>query len=147
MTLYSGTHNCVCRKMLNNGLNHGLFLSLFKLIPCHIHLIVCMLVYLNLNIKAVLALAKMAGSALTHKNISFIWIVWRTLGKCIILNFIQSCCVMTLMNTNLNSMHRMQFWIFLKGHPVDCLKKKEKKISCFKSALNCAVWRNFFCSL
>ena len=27
---------CVCGKMLNRGLNHGLFLSLFKLIPCHI---------------------------------------------------------------------------------------------------------------
>ena len=29
-----------CSKMLNHGLNHGLFLSLFKLIPCHIHWIV-----------------------------------------------------------------------------------------------------------
>ena len=39
------TINCVCSKMLNHGLNHGLFLSLFK--PCHIHWIVLVLVYLN----------------------------------------------------------------------------------------------------
>ena len=31
------TIDCACIKMLNHGLNHGLFLSLFKLIPCHIH--------------------------------------------------------------------------------------------------------------
>ena len=30
------TIDCVCSKMLNHGLNHGLFLSLFKLIPCPI---------------------------------------------------------------------------------------------------------------
>ena len=34
------TIDCVCSKMLNHGLNHGLFLSLLKLIPCHIHSIV-----------------------------------------------------------------------------------------------------------
>ena len=28
------TIDCVCSKMLNHGLNHGLFLTLFKLIPC-----------------------------------------------------------------------------------------------------------------
>ena len=38
---------CVCRKMLHHGLNHGLFLSLFKLIPCHIHWIVYVLAYLK----------------------------------------------------------------------------------------------------
>ena len=27
----------LCSKMLNHGFNHGLFLSLFKLIPSHIH--------------------------------------------------------------------------------------------------------------
>ena len=32
------TIDCVCSKMLNHGLNHGLFLSLFKLIPCPIHI-------------------------------------------------------------------------------------------------------------
>ena len=31
------TIDCVCSKMLNHGLNHGLFLSLFKRIPCFIH--------------------------------------------------------------------------------------------------------------
>ena len=31
------TIDCVCSKMLNHGLNHGLFLSLFKLIPSPIH--------------------------------------------------------------------------------------------------------------
>ena len=41
------TIDCVCSKMLNHGLNHGLFLSLFKLIPCHIHWIVFVLAYLN----------------------------------------------------------------------------------------------------
>ena len=34
------TINCVCSKMLNHALNHGLFLSLFTLIPCPIHWIV-----------------------------------------------------------------------------------------------------------
>ena len=37
----------VCSKMLNSGLNYGLFLSIFKLIPCHIHWIVYVLAYLN----------------------------------------------------------------------------------------------------
>ena len=32
-----------------------------------------------LNFKAVLAVPKTAGSAQTHKNVSFIWIVWSTL--------------------------------------------------------------------
>ena len=40
------TIDCVCSTMLNHGLNHGLFLSLFKLIPCPIHWIVCMCVSL-----------------------------------------------------------------------------------------------------
>ena len=31
------TIDFVCSKMLNHGLNHWLFLSLFKLIPCPIH--------------------------------------------------------------------------------------------------------------
>ena len=31
------TIDCVYSKMLNYGLNHGLFLSFFKLIPCPIH--------------------------------------------------------------------------------------------------------------
>ena len=58
--------------------NHGLFLSLFKLIPCPIHWIVYIWIsYLNFN--AVLALRKLAGSAQTHQSISFIWIVWSTL--------------------------------------------------------------------
>ena len=38
-----------------------------------------------LNFKAVLALPKTAGSAQTHKSISFIWIVWRT--PCVYLCF------------------------------------------------------------
>ena len=41
------TIDCVCSKMLNHGLNGGLFLSLFKLIPCPIHWIVYVLAYLN----------------------------------------------------------------------------------------------------
>ena len=46
---YTVTHtiDCVCSKMLNHSLNHGLFLSLFKLIPCPIHWIVYVLAYLN----------------------------------------------------------------------------------------------------
>ena len=66
------TIDCVCSKMLNDGLNHGLFLSLFKLIPYHIHIS-------YLNFKAVLAMPKTACSTQTHKSISFIWIVWSTL--------------------------------------------------------------------
>ena len=41
------TINCVCSKVLNLGLNHGLFLSLFKLTPCPIHWTVYVLAYLN----------------------------------------------------------------------------------------------------
>ena len=48
LTLYCGTYNWLCvHKMLNHGLNHGVFLSLFKLISCPIHWIVCVLAYLN----------------------------------------------------------------------------------------------------
>ena len=78
MTLYCGTHNWLCvQKMLNHGLNHVFFLSLFKLISCKIHWIVCVLAYLNF--KAVFVLPKTASSAQTHKNLSFVWIVWSTL--------------------------------------------------------------------
>jgi hypothetical protein len=41
------TIDCVYSKMLNHGWNHGLFLSLFKLIPCPIHWIVYVLAYLS----------------------------------------------------------------------------------------------------
>ena len=41
LTLYCGTHNWLyVQKMLNHGLKHGFFLSLFKLIFCPIHWIV-----------------------------------------------------------------------------------------------------------
>ena len=82
MTLYSGTHNWLCvQKMLNHGLNHGFFLSLFKLISCPIYWIACALAYLNFifEFKAVLVLPKTASSAQTHESISSIWIVWSTL--------------------------------------------------------------------
>ena len=36
----ASTIDCGCSKMLDHGLNHGFFLSLFKLIPCPIHWIV-----------------------------------------------------------------------------------------------------------
>ena len=67
--------------MLNHGLNHGVFLLLFKLISCPIHWIVCVSAYWisYLNFKAVLALRKTAHSAQTNKSIHFIWIVWSTL--------------------------------------------------------------------
>ena len=44
---YSVAHTIdfVCSKMWNHGLNHGLFLSLFKLIPCPIHWIAHVLAY------------------------------------------------------------------------------------------------------
>ena len=77
------TIDCVCSKMLNHVLNHELFLSLFKLIPCHKHWIACVLAYINFifdfHFKAVLTLPKMAPSAQIHKSISFNWIVWSTL--------------------------------------------------------------------
>ena len=43
----ANTIDCVCSKMLNHGLNHGLFISLFKLVPCPIHWIVYVLTFLN----------------------------------------------------------------------------------------------------
>ena len=75
------TIDCVCRK-INHGLNHGLFISLFKLISCHIHWIGYVFTLFNisyLNLKADLALPKTASSAQTHKSISFIWIILSTL--------------------------------------------------------------------
>ena len=71
---------CV-HKMLNHGLIHGFFLSLFKLKPCPMHWIVCVLAYLNFifEFRAVLVLPKTAGSAQTCRSMSFIWIVWSTL--------------------------------------------------------------------
>ena len=39
------TIDCVCNKMVNHGLNHELFLSLFKLITCPIYWIVYVLAY------------------------------------------------------------------------------------------------------
>ena len=45
---YTVAHNWMCvHKMLNHGLNHGFFLSLFKLKPCPMHWIVSVLAYLN----------------------------------------------------------------------------------------------------
>ena len=41
------TIDCVCSKILNHGLNNGLFFSLFKLISCPIHWIVYVLAYSN----------------------------------------------------------------------------------------------------
>ena len=41
------TIDCVCSKMLSNGLNHGLFISLIMLIPDPICWIVYLLAYLN----------------------------------------------------------------------------------------------------
>ena len=35
---HSQLNVCAVVKMLNHGLNHGLFISLFKLILCHIHI-------------------------------------------------------------------------------------------------------------
>ena len=44
----ASTIDCVWSKMLNRGLNHGSFLSLFKLIPCPIHWTVYVLAYSNI---------------------------------------------------------------------------------------------------
>ena len=46
-TTVAHTIDCVCSKMVNHGLNYGLFLSLFKLIPCPIHWIVYVLANLD----------------------------------------------------------------------------------------------------
>ena len=46
----------------------------------YIELYVCQPTYISyLNSRAVLVLPKTAGSAQTHKSMSFIWIVWCTL--------------------------------------------------------------------
>ena len=102
------TIDCVCSKMLNHGLNQGLFLSLFKLIPCHIPWIVyymCLPILISyLNFKGVLALPKTTRFAQTHKSISFIWLVWSTLyvylcgktGSCIYTNYIPICFIFSI---------------------------------------------------
>ena len=54
------------------------FSSLYS--ATYIELYMCKPIYISyLNFKAVLALPKLAGSAQTHKSVSFIWIVWSTL--------------------------------------------------------------------
>ena len=56
------------------------FVSFFKLIPCPIHCICVSLFEFHIWIlKPFLAMPKTARSAMTHKSISFIWIVWSTL--------------------------------------------------------------------
>ena len=46
----------------------------------YIELYVCLPISISyLNFRVVLVLPKMAGSAQTHKSMSFIWIVWSTL--------------------------------------------------------------------
>jgi hypothetical protein len=81
------TIDWVCSKILNHGLNHGFFLSLFKFIYTLPHTLNCMCVSLfKFHIwilKKFLVLPKTAGSAQTHISISFIWIVWSTLYVCI----------------------------------------------------------------
>ena len=49
MTIYivASTNDCGCSKMLNRGLSHAFFLSLFKLVPCPIYWIVCVFAYSN----------------------------------------------------------------------------------------------------
>ena len=80
MTLYCVTHNWLyVQKMLNHGLNHGFLISLFNLIFCPIHWIVCVLAYSYLNFRAALMQPKTAASAQTLKSMSFIWTVWSTL--------------------------------------------------------------------
>ena len=43
----ASTIDCGCIKILNHGLNHRFFLLHFKLKPCPIHWIVCVLAYSN----------------------------------------------------------------------------------------------------
>ena len=59
----------------------GYFFHFSSLYPApYIELYVCWTILISyLNFKAVLTLPKTAGSAQTHKSISFIWIVWSTL--------------------------------------------------------------------
>ena len=91
MTLYCGTHNWLyAQRMLNHGLNHGFFLSLFKLKSFPIHWIVCVSLFkFHIWILELLVLPKMAGFAKTHKSMSFIWIVWSTL-------YVYLCCKLKL---------------------------------------------------
>ena len=61
----------------------GYFFHFSSLYPApYIELYVCYPIQISyLNFKAVLVLPKTAGSAQTHKSISFIWIVWCTLWQ------------------------------------------------------------------
>ena len=71
---------CV-QKILNHGLNHGFFLSLFKLIPCPIHWIVYVWAYSNFIFDFLNSFSTTQNSRLCPDNqiISLIWIVWSTL--------------------------------------------------------------------
>ena len=81
LSTVANTIDCVCSKMLNNGLNHGLFLSLLKLVPCPIHWIVYVLAYWNFIFEFYSSFSATRNGRLcqTHKSMSFIWIVWSTL--------------------------------------------------------------------
>ena len=80
LTLY-----CACSKMLNRGLNHGLFFPFSSLYRSpYIELHMCYSISIScLNFKAVSALPKTACSAETNKSISFIWIVCSILYVCL----------------------------------------------------------------
>ena len=71
--------DCVCSKMLNHGLNHGLFLSLFKLIPCPIHWIVC--VSLFKWVVAVVQLFQQISQEAFRKGCFCIWIGYSIIWK------------------------------------------------------------------
>ena len=72
----------VCAENVKSWFKLGVFLLLFS-ISCPIPWIVCVSAYVfkisYLTFRAVLVLPKTAGSAQTHKSMSFIWIVWSTL--------------------------------------------------------------------
>ena len=68
---------------LNHGLNHVSFLSLFKLMLCPIHWIMCVLAYSNFVFQFQSIFCTVQNDPLSpdteKKSVSFIWIVWRTL--------------------------------------------------------------------
>ena len=75
------TQLIVCAENVKSWFKHRFFLSLFKRISCpYTELYLCKPISISyLNFRAVLVLPKTAGSAQTHKSMSFIWIVWSTL--------------------------------------------------------------------
>ena len=104
------TQLIVCAKNIKSWVIHFTFQAYTMPWLCPINWIVCVSLFEfhNWISKIVLALAKTARSAQTHKSISFIWIVWSTLYVYL--------CDQVKKVTNLQSVFSLLFYMDKTGN-------------------------------